>query len=235
MGYLMGWLRALADNRDARSWAHRLRVERFAHFLQLIREVGEPFRVLDIGGTPGFWNQMGFAIPPGSEIVLLNLGPPPANLPDRLRWVAGDATDLSCFSDREFSVAFSNSVIEHLGSLERQRCMAREVQRVAERHYIQTPNYWFLIEPHFLLPGVHWLPKALRARVIHKTRAGWYGRHVRSIEDAVAVVESISLLRLRELRDLFPGSRIVVERWLGMSKSFIAIGAPPPRIPPHAP
>jgi hypothetical protein len=221
----MGWLKSVANNNDSRSWAHRARLKRFQHFIDLTENLDRPFRILDVGGTPGFWTQMGFSVPPGCEIVLLNLGQtPPGALPGGMRRAEGDGTDLTAFPDAHFTVAFSNSVIEHVGDFAKQKSMADEVQRVSQFHFVQTPNFWFFLEPHFLLPGIHWLPAWLRARVVYWLRPGWYGRSVGDLADARATVDSIRLLTRAELRRLFPRSKLVVERWFGLKKSFIAIG-----------
>jgi SAM-dependent methyltransferase len=181
--------------------------------------------MLDVGGTPEFWRMMQFSVPAGSEICVLNL-----DLPSRvacapgITFLRGDATNLSDCADSSFDVVFSNSVIEHVGDFNAQRRMASEVRRVGVRHFVQTPNYLFPIEPHFLLPGMQWLPEHWRAEVVHRLRPGWYGRDVRSRSEAAAVVHSIQLLRRRDLEVLFPESSIFVERVLGIAKSFIAYG-----------
>lgn len=76
--------------------------------------------------------------------------------------LAGDATDLREFGDSSFDVVFSNSVIEHLFTFENQRRMAREVQRVGKAFWVQTPNFWFPMEPHFHVPGWQWMPRDTR-------------------------------------------------------------------------
>lgn len=54
------------------------------------------------------------------------------------------------FQDNEFDAVFSNSVIEHVGDYEAQRQMANEIMRVGKRYFVQTPNFYFPIEPHIL-------------------------------------------------------------------------------------
>lgn len=48
-------------------------------------------------------------------------------------------------------MVFSNSVIEHAGNYEKQKRMAAEMQRAGVHYYLQTPNKWFFMEPHFSL------------------------------------------------------------------------------------
>ena len=73
-------------------------------------------------------------------------------------------------------MAFSNSVIEHLFTYEAQSRMAAELQRVAPRDWVQTPNFWFPIEPHFLVPAWHWLPEDARVAMLTRRGVGWAGR-----------------------------------------------------------
>lgn len=125
------------------------------------------------------------------------------------RFVQADATALP-FSDGEFAIAYSNSVVEHLPPSER-AAYARELTRVGRRWFVQTPNRWFPIEPHALLPFVHWLPRRL-------------GRALWRLGVSGDPYDEVHLLGAKELRELFPGSRIVRERAGFLTKSLVAVG-----------
>jgi Methyltransferase domain len=72
--------------------------------------------------------------------------------------VRSDGRDLP-FADGEFALGFSNAVIEHVaGGREGQQRFIGELCRVAERVFVTTPNRWFPLDPHTLLPFAHWLP-----------------------------------------------------------------------------
>jgi SAM-dependent methyltransferase len=72
------------------------------------------------------------------------------------------------FADRTFDLGFSNAVVEHVaGGREGQRAFVHELCRVAGRVFVTTPNRWFPLEVHTLLPFVHWLPPGPRSRVLH--------------------------------------------------------------------
>jgi len=83
-------------------------------------------------------------------ITLVNLEPENASLPNTTS-IAGDARKIEA-EDSRVDVVFSNSVIEHVGANQDQMQMAQEVRRVGKRYFIQTPNKYFPLEPHFLFP-----------------------------------------------------------------------------------
>ncbi len=181
--------------------ARRARAKRRRLYLDLVRPV-EGESVVDVGcGSVG----------------LATLGVPGrvtgVDLRDRSdypgeRFVRADARSLP-FADLEFDVAYSNSLIEHLPLVDRTR-VAAEMSRVGGRLFVQTPNRWFPIEPHALLPFVHWLPRPLGRRL---WRLGVTGEPF----------EDIALLGARELQRLFPGADIVRERVGPLTKSLIAV------------
>ncbi|HJP60817.1 MAG TPA: hypothetical protein VJ865_12495, partial [Gemmatimonadaceae bacterium] len=114
------------------------------------------------------------------------------------------------------------SVIEHLGPrFEDQRRMADEVRRVGKRYFVQTPNRYFPIEPHFLTPGFQFLPVPARVWLVTHFNVGWY-RRFPDVASARQEVESICLLSRNQVRDLFPEAGIFEEKILGLTKSFVA-------------
>jgi SAM-dependent methyltransferase len=126
-----------------------------------------------------------------------------------VRFVQADATRLP-FADGEFDIAYSNSVVEHLPPAKR-AAYAAELQRVGRRWLVQTPNRAFPIEPHALLPFVHWLPRAL-------------GRVLWRLGVSGDPYDEVRLLGIGELRRLFPDAVIVRERVWPLTKSFVAVG-----------
>ena len=71
------------------------------------------------------------------------------------------------FADGEFDLGFSNAVVEHVaGGREGQQRFVHELCRVARQVFVTTPNRFFPIEVHTLLPFVHWLPAGARERLI---------------------------------------------------------------------
>jgi hypothetical protein len=183
--------------------------------------IGRSTRVLDVGGGLSFWDlalSAGLAVP---DVTVLNLYPPPGRLPPGVRWVIGDACALP-FPDHSFDVAFSNSVVEHLGGLSRQSQFANEIRRVARGYFVQTPHRAFPVEPHLLTPFIHWLPQALRARALRRcTLWGWLTRPAR--EECERFLREVHLLGRRDMEALFPDSEIRVESALLLPKSLLAV------------
>ena len=204
-----------------RRFSHRMREKRFARFRELIANLPKPVRVLDVGGTNEFWKSRGFADSEDFEVTLINQQPE-QQLYKNIIPLKGDATDLGQFEDASFGVVFSNSVIEHLFTKENQQAMAREIDRVGRSFWVQTPNYWFPIEPHFHFFGWQWLPLSWRVAIIRRKRCGWRGR-TKDPKRARALVEEVRLMTRGELEACFPGARMEPERLMGLTKSWIAI------------
>ncbi|MEI9814157.1 MAG: class I SAM-dependent methyltransferase [Acidobacteriota bacterium] len=152
----------------------------------------------------------------------MNLSHSATSVPN-VRSVCADARDLSKFGDKSFDLGFSNSLLEHVGAFEDQRRTASEIRRVCRGYFVQTPNFYFPIEPHFLFfPGWQFLPTGVRTDLLKRRGFGWMPR-AEDESAARATVESIRLLRSRDMRTLFPDAELVREKVAGLTKSFIAI------------
>ena len=178
--------------------ARRRRHETFVRTLA----VAPGDRIVDVGcGRLGLR-----ALDSEHEIVGVDARPQP-DYPGEL--VVADARAMP-FTDGEFDVAYCNSLLEHVEPADR-ALVASEIRRVARRWFVQTPNLWFPIEPHVLLPGYQFLPPAAQRRVARLGAAG--GEH-----------EWIRLLDARELQGLFPTAEILRERRGPFTKSLMAVG-----------
>ena len=84
----------------------------------------------------------------------------------QIQAIRADGRELP-FTDGAFDLGFSNAVVEHVaGGRDGQRRFVHELCRVAQQVFVTTPNRWFPLEVHTLLPLVHWLPEGARDRVI---------------------------------------------------------------------
>jgi len=215
-----------ADNTNPDSVSSRLRRRRFELFERITSKLGGRISVLDVGGTPRYWQMLPPEAVERLDITLVNLSPLTV-APPGFTCRTGDARDLVNIEDRSFDVVFSNSVIEHVGTFDDQRRMANEVRRVGRCYYVQTPNFWFPVEPHFQFPGFQFLPVAMRVALLRRFDLGWYER----CPDAGAArreIEAIRLLTRRDVQKLFPEATLFVERYVGLAKSFVAYTLPKP-------
>jgi predicted SAM-dependent methyltransferase len=189
----------------------RRRMKRFFATMMPSRDV----RVLDIGGTVQTWNDE--SEPSQFSVTLLNVRGDGRFDGGRFNAVEGDAKRLP-FTDNAFDIAFSNSVIEHVGSWDEQREFAREARRVGRRLWIQTPARSFPIEAHLLAPYIQYLPKNVQHRI-----ARWTPRGLMTPDVVHEIVDEVRLLTFREFQQLFPDCHILRERFFGMTKSYIAV------------
>ena len=219
----------LTNYDDPRSLGSRLRRRRVGLLLRVIEHAlaaRETVTILDLGGTSTYWK-----ILPESMLASGRLAITMVNTKTSARDLAvgmpfthlqGDACALPGLADNAYDIVHSNSVIEHVGSWQRMKAFAGEVARLAPSHYVQTPNFWFPVEPHFVAPIFHWLPVPSRAWVLTRVGLGTYER-ARDIDRACLAAEGINLIGNRQFRYLFPDSQIHKERFLGLAKSLIAI------------
>lgn len=141
------------------------------------------------------------------------------------------------FPDASFDVVLTNHVIEHVGERDAQLAHLREVRRVMAADaigYLAVPNRWMLVEPHYRLAFLSWLPRSWRdgyLRLLNKgdhydclplTRAearelldrsgfAWQDVAIRALLETVAIEQGFSLqarlvsrMPTRILRALLP-------------------------------
>lgn len=79
------------------------------------------------------------------------------------------------FGDDDFDVVISNHTIEHVGRRDEQLVHLREIARTMRPEglaYLASPSRWALVEPHFKVPMLSWLPVAIRDRALKMSRRG---------------------------------------------------------------
>jgi len=216
---MAGTVAKFADNRDPNSLASRMRSKRAQRFRKAMEGIPRPLNILDVGGTQAVWESIGFVDQPDIWITLLNIERRETSYKNVVS-ILGDARNMHEFRNGQFDVVYSNSVIEHVGGMEDMRKMAREIQRVGKWYFIQTPNLYFPIEPHFVFPLFQFLPISWRIYLVLHFNLGWVRRET-DRERAEREVRSINLLSKNQLRSLFPDANITAERFFGFTKSFM--------------
>lgn len=198
----------------------KFRPRRLRLFYSLLG-IGPKTKVLDLGGGAFFWDlalSEGLPLP---EVTVLNIRPAGSQARNYLTWILGDARQTS-FEDQSFDVVFSNSLVEHLGNWESQIQFANEVRRLAPRYFVQTPDRHFPVEPHLITPFIHWFPKSMQRRMIRNFSV--WGLLTRPSRSACEELwKELALLSARQMKILFPDSRLVVEHFLTLPKSILAI------------
>jgi SAM-dependent methyltransferase len=120
------------------------------------------------------------------------------------------------FADDAFDIGFSNAVIEHAGSREKQAFFLRELIRVSRRCFVTTPNRWFPVELHTRLPFAHWLPASAFRAVLAALGFSFYARE-----------ENLNLLTAAELRGLLPpglkSARLARQWFFGLPSNLMLV------------
>lgn len=130
------------------------------------------------------------------------------------------------FETGDFDVVIYNHVIEHVGDRSAQHRALAEIWRVLAPGgtlYLAVPNRWTLIEPHYRLPFLSWLPQSVADIFVRRFRGGsWYdcnplgrGELMRLMRGAGFEVEDASLEAIGHVveLELKPGwKRSVIER-----------------------
>lgn len=220
--------------------SHAFRSRRDEHLRQVLAECprqGSQLRILDIGGRTAYWHRVGIDFLRGidARITLLNLTADEIAV-DASGGATGDTGDLfetavgsGCaldYADGAFDLCHSNSVIEHVGLWRDMVAFAAETRRVAPAHYVQSPNFWFPIDPHFWgLPGYHWLPRPTRASLLRAFPLATGGRAT-DVGHGFEMVDAVRLLTRSQMRFLFPDSELTAERLFLLPKSYTAVANP---------
>lgn len=208
----------------------RFRAARFrqvqAMIDQLVARHGD-IRILDAGGRPEYWNMLSPEVADRVQLTILNYS---QELDDysvsvgahvRYEKVIGDACDMPQYADASFQLVHSNSVIEHVGSYAKMIAFANEVRRVGETYYVQTPNFWFPVDPHIAFPAVHWLPDPVRIALHTRFAVGLVGRL--DFAGAASLIDDSRMIGHSTMRKLFPDARHSAERFgIIFKKSLIA-------------
>lgn len=120
------------------------------------------------------------------------------------------------FQDKEYDVAWSNAVIEHVGDRSDQLIFLKEIRRVSKRAFITTPNKHFPIEVHTRTPLLHYLPKPIFDRYLVLVGKEW------------AAGEYMNLLSLAAMEALLVDAgiseyKIIKNRIAGFTLDFVII------------
>ena len=77
------------------------------------------------------------------------------------------------FPDQRFDFIISNHIIEHVGDRQAQHAHLAEMNRCLRDGgtlYLAVPNRWGVVEPHYRLPFLSWLPRRLASSYLRLIR-----------------------------------------------------------------
>jgi hypothetical protein len=171
-------------------------------------------RLIDLGGAPEFWDDL----KPALNITVVNLPGVSKTLTPKshhtIEMVEGDATDLGQYQDNSFDIAFSNSVIEHVGGPDYEARFARETRRLAAAYWVQTPSIWFPLEAHSGIPLWFLLPAFVR-RAFHR-------RWEQKLPAWNEMIAGTVVISKKDFQAYFPDATLRTERVFGIPKSYYA-------------
>lgn len=198
------------------------RLEQFVALADEVLKTKNECRVLDLGGNASYWRDLESVWRGRNLTFTLVNTVPEQGLSAPFTAINADAREMAQFADQSFDVVHSNSVLEHVGRWKEMRAFAAEIRRLAPRYFVQTPYYWFPLEPHFRVPFFNWLPEPMRLSLVMWRGCGAFPR-AETMDDAVRFIEDSNLLDMKRFRALFPDAEIRRERVYGLTKSLIAV------------
>ena len=183
----------------------------------------EKYRICDIGGSAHFWEKTGLKVNP-DNITIYNISETEAgsiniNENNKYNIIIYDGNKIP-ENDYSYDLVLCNSVIEHVPVSQRQS-LINEIRRVGKNLFLQTPAYEFPIEPHFIMPFMHWFPRNV-------------GRYLASISiwrilsrPEKKTIDNYfwgtKLLNSSDINRLLFDCTIIKEKFFGLTKSYIVI------------
>jgi SAM-dependent methyltransferase len=144
------------------------------------------------------------------------------------------------FENGFFDIVYCSSVIEHVTvpkdevwsinsdeqfkqrASQRQAVFANEIKRLGKQYFVQTPYKYFPIESHSWLPFIALLPRKRLISLLQLSNKVWIKR----------TDPDWYLLNKPEMLALFEGGQLIDEKFLGLTKSIMAIKARDTRVNP---
>ena len=133
-----------------------------------------------------------------------------------VRFTKADGRNLP-YREGSFDYVHSSAVLEHVGGRSQQLAFISESIRVARKGvFLTTPNRWFPIEFHTLLPLVHWLPASLSRQLLTQI-----GREFFADEQNLNLLSSNDILRLAREFNSRGNFELLRVRLLGWTSNLI--------------
>ena len=201
------------------------RLRRFQDQLEEIYQKKKKVRIIDIGGSFDYWKLLpeSYYKKFNISIVIVNIEKK-IKAKDKKKFIFADATTnlWDKIDQNKFDIMHSNSVIEHVGTYKKMQKFAENFLNFHGKYFVQTPNYFFPIEPHFMTPFFHWMPLKIQVWLVYNFQLGFM-KKAKNKSDAIEIIKTCNLLKKKQFSLLFPNAFISTERFLIFNKSLIAI------------
>jgi len=100
--------------------------------------------------------------------------------------------------NNSFDIVISNATIEHVGNKRNQTKFIKEAVRLSKKLvFISTPNRYFPIDFHTLIPLIHWFPKKIHRFILKKIGLDFFSKE-----------SNLNLLSDNELRNICQNLKI---------------------------
>ena len=137
-----------------------LKAQKIEGILSLYKEIRNA-RILDIGAGSGYISEY-FARLTGPNGRVASIDTVNQTAHDVAIDVQATTGTLIPYTNDTYDIAISNHVIEHVGGPDDQSSHLHEIHRILKTDgvlYLAVPNRWALLEPHYKLLFLSWLPK----------------------------------------------------------------------------
>ena len=188
----------------------------------IIKQIDEENKIIDIGSTPVLHKHENFFLNHykyKQNITCFsnqNLDALKDLYPD-LKTIVGDGRDTG-LPENSYDISISNATLEHVGNFTNQNKFVKEMYRIAKnKAIIITPNRFYPIDTHTMLPLIHWLPKNLHRNILKFFKYNF-----------LALEENLNLLSKKDLEKIckinnFKNYEIICMKYYGFTANLILI------------
>jgi ubiquinone/menaquinone biosynthesis C-methylase UbiE len=126
------------------------------------------------------------------------------------------------FEQKSFDVVHSSAVLEHVGSFGNQVKLIQECARVTRRSFfLTTPNRFYPVEFHTVLPFVHWLPKPWFRHILRMSGYSFFALEENLNLMSISEVHKAASLALPPTDFNF---KVVTVKLLGLASNILLYG-----------